>query len=144
MMKRKLKYSGSVFILSVFVIAMLSTLVMGMLKVNSTEIQLVRNRIWASQALALAEGGLNVAMAEMREDPAWKTGLEHMAVPAIENFTGGEYNVEIDGNHIVITASVDSWQGYTATIEAEVTVSGDEPHIIRIDNYRVNEPIEEE
>ena len=140
----KLKNNGSVFIMSVFVIAMLSTLVTGMLKVTSTDIQLVRNQIWASQALALAEGGLNAAMAELREDPTWQTGLDNMAVPAIENFTGGEYNVEIDGGQISITATVDSWQGYTATIQADVTVSSDEPHIVRIDEYRINEPIVEE
>jgi hypothetical protein len=130
--------------LTVFVIAMLSTLVVGMLKINSEEIQLIRNQIYAAQALALAEAGLNSAMAKMREDPAWKVGWDHMAVPAKLNFTGGEFSVEVDDNKVTITASVDSWQGYTSTVEAEVTMSADSPHIIRIDNYRVNEPVVEE
>jgi len=143
-MKCKLKNNGSVFVMSVFVIAMLSTLVIGMLKVNSGEIQLVQNQVYAAQALALAEAGLNAAMAKMRDDPTWQTGFVQVVIQEIPKFDGGEYSVEVDGNQVVITASVESWQGYTATIEAEVTVSADSPHIIRIDNYRVNEPVEEE
>jgi hypothetical protein len=142
-MRYELKRKGSVFLLSVFVVAMLSTLVIGMLKINSGEIQLIRNQIYASQAMALAEAGLNAALAEMRDNALWQTGFDDVIVGSTPGFEGGHYDVEVDGSKIKITGSVASWQGYTATVQAEVTISADDPHIIRIDSYRINEPFEE-
>ena len=141
-MERKNKNKGSVFIISIFVIALLSTLVMGMLKINTGEIMLIRNQIYAAQALALAEAGLNAALAEIRDNPVWSTGFSDVAVGETPGFEGGKYSVEVDGSRVIITASMDSWQGYAATVQAEITIGADDPHIVRIDNYQVNEPVD--
>ncbi len=145
--------SGSILLITVFAIAMLSTLVVGILEANTSEIQLVQNQLYAAQALALAEAGLNAVMAQIRNDPTWRQDIPTVeetvhykdmwvngALPAdAEEFADGYYIVGFDGSRVVITAGVKSWRGYTAIIEAQVTISPGVPHIIRIDNLKVNE-----
>jgi hypothetical protein len=136
----KIKNKGSVFIVAIFVIAMLSTVVIGMLKINSGEIQLVYNQIFATQALAVADAGLNAALAEIRDDPLWNTGFVDEPVDPSPHFAGGQYTVDVNDSNIKVTASVNSWHSYAATVEVDITVGADDPHIIRIDSYRTNEP----
>lgn len=145
--------SGSILLITVFTIAMLSTLVIGILEANTSEIQLVQNQLYAAQTLALAEAGLNDAMAQIRNDPTWKQDIPTITeindykdtwvaggLPAnAEEFGDGYYTVGFDGSRVVITAGVKSWRGYTVIIEAQVTISPGVPHIIRIDNLKVNE-----
>ena len=145
--------SGSILLITVFAIAMLSTLVVGILEANTSEIQLVQNQLYAAQALALAEAGLNKAMAQIRNDPTWTQHIPSVtqigdykdtwvtgSLPAnAEEFGDGYYTLGFDGGRLVITAGVKSWRGYTAIIEAQVTISPGVPHIIRIDNLKVNE-----
>lgn len=131
---------GSVLIMSVFVIALVSALVIGILQINMSEIRLTQHRIYASQTLALAEAGLNAALAKIRWDPAWADGFQDEVLAGEEKFGGGEYDVDVNSNNLTISATVASWQGYTATIEAQITVSdGNSPHVIRIDNIKMNE-----
>lgn len=139
-MKTKLRKNASTLVMSVFVIAMLSTLVMGILQMNSSEIQLMQSRVYASQAIAVAQAGLNAAMAQIRNDPNWIAGFQDEQVDSEVKFRGGSYDVVVNGNTLSVTAIVDSWQGYTSTIEAQITVSTESPYIIRIDNIKINEP----
>lgn len=145
--------SGSILLITVFTIAMLSTLVVGILAANTSEIQLVQNQLYAVQALALAEAGLNTVMAQIRNDATWRQDIPTVeetvhyknmwvdgGMPAnAEEFADGYYIVGFDGGRVVITAGVKSWRGYVAIIEAQVTISPGVPHIIRIDNLKVNE-----
>lgn len=145
--------SGSILLIAVFTIALLSTLVIGILEANADEIQLMTSQGYAAQALALAEAGLNVAMAQIRLDKAWRSDVPtQLQMDTWEDnwadglkpsgavvFGDGFYTIGFDGAKVVIMSGVESWHGYTAAIEAEVTVSDDYPHIIRIDNLKVNE-----
>lgn len=130
-MKSKVRNSGSVFLMVVFVIALLSALVVGMLQMNTEEIQLVRNQIWAAEALATAEAGLNDAFAEIRSDSSWTTGFADKA------FNGGSYTVDV--NDSTITSTGTSSRGFVARVEADITVGSSSPYAIRIDNLRINE-----
>lgn len=138
-MKLKLTKKGSVLVITVFVIAMLSTLIAGMLQMDISEIQLAQHRVYAAQAQALAEAALNEAMAEIRQDSSWTTGFDDKQMSAETKFGGGQYSVDVNDTTLSITASVTSWDGYTATMEAEVTVGATSPHIIRIDSLKINE-----
>lgn len=139
-MKIKIRKNASVLVMSVFVIALVSTLVIGILQVNMSEIWLTQHRVFAAQALAVAGAGLNDALAEIRNDPNWTAGFADKELAAEGGFGGGQYTVDVNSNILSVTASTDTWQGYTATLEAQITVSdGNSPHIIRIDNLRVNE-----
>ena len=147
-MRIKSKNNGSILIVVVFITAILATLAAGMLQMNAEEVQLMQHRVYAAQATALAKGALNEALAEIRQDSTWNTGIPAKEIWAggmsyalnEALYKGGEYTVDVNDNNLSISASVISWQGYTATIDAEITVSdGNSPYIIRIDSMRIND-----
>lgn len=156
-MKRRLTNIGSILIITIFTIAMLSTLVIGILEVNAEEIQLMQSQVYAAQALALAEAGLNKAFAEIRNDRDWRMAMPTLVElnewgdmwkyghipPGGEEVEDGFYKVGYDGSTVLVTAGVRSWYGYTATLQAQITVSEQYPHIIRVDNLKVNEYYQE-
>lgn len=130
-MNTKQRHYGSVLLITVFIIAFLSALVMGMLQMNTEEIQLVQNQFYAAQALATAEAGLNDAFSEMRADPNWSAGFIDKA------FEGGSYTVDV--NDSTITSTGVSPQDFVARVEADITIGSTSPYVIRIDNLRINE-----
>jgi Tfp pilus assembly protein PilX len=130
-MKVTMKNDGSVLLMTVFVIAFLSALVMGMLQMNTEEIQIVRNQIFAAEALAAAEAGLNDVLSELRTDPNWNAGFTDKA------FSGGSYTVDV--NNSTITSTGTSSQGFVARVEADITIASTSPYVIRIDHLRINE-----
>lgn len=115
----------------VFVIALLSALVVGILQMNTEEVQLVYNQICAAEAMATAEAGLNDAFAEIRTDSTWTTGFTDKA------FNGGSYTVGVSGSTITSTGT--SAQSFVAKVEADITVGSTNPYVIRVDNLRINE-----
>ena len=127
--------NGSAFLLVVFVIALLAAVVMGMLQINIEEIQVMRNQIYAAEALATAEAGLNDAFSEIRADSSWSIGFTDKA------FNGGSYTVAVGGSlsNLTITSTGTTSQGFVARVGADLTVSSSSPYIIRIDNSRINE-----
>jgi Tfp pilus assembly protein PilX len=128
--KRRRK-NGSVMLIAIFAIALLSALVMGMLQMNTEEIQLMQNQIFAAQALTTAEAGLNDAFNELRTDPNWSAGFTDKA------FNGGSYTVDV--NDPTITSTGTSSQGFVGRVEADITIGSTSPYVIRIDNLRINE-----
>ena len=92
----------------------------------------MRNHIRAAEALAVAEAGLNDALAHLQVDAGWDTGFVNKA------FAGGAYTVAVkDG---CVTSTGTSSHGYVARVAADVTVSsGSAPHVVEIDCVRVNE-----
>jgi type II secretory pathway component PulK len=130
-MTLKLRNNGSVLLMAIFAIALLSAVVMGMLQMNTEEIQLMQNHIHRAEALAIAEAGLNDVLAQLRLDSTWNQG--YLDKP----FHGGSYTAVIDNSTITSTGT--SAQGFVARVEADITIrSGTSPYVIRIDNLRVN------
>ena len=130
-MGTQLRNNGSVMLMAIFATALLSMLVMGMLQLNTEEIQLVRNQISATEALAIAEAGLNDAFSELRVDPNWSAGFTDKA------FNSGSYTVDV--NDSTITSTGTSPQGFVARVEADITIAGTSPCVIRINHLRINE-----
>jgi len=116
----------------VFVVALVSAIVIGMLQLNTEDVQIMRNHIGAAEALAIAEAGLNDALAQLRANAAWHAGF------AAKPFVGGAYTVTMDGSQITSVGT--SSQGYIARVKADVTVApAGPPHRVAIDRIRVNE-----
>jgi len=115
----------------VFALALLSVIVMGMLEMNTEELQLMQNQVYAAQAIAIAEAGLNDAFSELRSDAGWSAGFVNKA------FEGGSYTVDV--NSTTITSTGVSPQGYAGRIEADITIGSTSPYVIRIDKFRINE-----
>jgi len=86
-MKARLRNKGVALLLTVFVVALLATVVIGLLQLNTVDIQLMSNHVFAAQALAIAQAGLNDAFAEIRDDSDWDDGFTDKA------FGGGSYTV---------------------------------------------------
>ena len=131
----KQKNNGSVMLIAVFAIALLSAIVMGMLQINTEEIQVTQNQIYAAYALTTAEAGLNDAFYELRSDSAWTDGFSG------KSFNGGSYDVTVAGTlpTLTIASTGTSPQSFIAKVEADITVGDTSPYIIRIDELRVNE-----
>lgn len=129
------KNNGSVMLIAIFTIALLSAIVIGMLEMNTEELQLMRNQIFAVYAIAVAEAGLNDAFAEIRNNDAWTTGFTDKA------FNSGLYTVTVAGSlpDRTVTSTGTSSEGFIARVEADITVGDSSPYVIRIDNLRINE-----
>ncbi len=152
-MKTKIKNNGSVFLITIFVIALLAAVTMGMLQMNTEEVQVMRNQIYASQALAVAEAGLNDAFAEIRMDHKWHDGFDDKPfLPALPppGFSGS-YDVDVDDYHgdndvsdVTIVSEGTTSQGFVAKIAADITVGrSGPPYVIRIDQLRINDEDDE-
>jgi len=74
-MQRERRQSGSVLLVVVVLVALLAATVVGHLQVNAEEIQLMQNHVRGAEAMALAEAGLNDALAKLRVDSHWTDGL---------------------------------------------------------------------
>ena len=126
---------GSVILIAVFAIALLATLVIGILQMNTEEIQLMVNHINSAEAQAIAEAGLNDAFSELRDDSSWTTGFTD------KSFSGGTYTVTVSGTlpNLTLESTGTSGKSFVSRVEADVTVGENSPYIIRIDNLRINE-----
>ncbi|MGA1979397.1 MAG: hypothetical protein ABSG99_02370 [Sedimentisphaerales bacterium] len=136
-MKTKTKNNGSVLLMVVFAIALLSVLTIGIVEMHTEEIQLMQNQVDAAQALAVAEAGLNDAFAKIRTNPNWVPDGSYTN----KSFPGyGTYTVTYVPPDPNITSEGITSQGFKARVKAKVTISSSDPnHVIRIDNLWINE-----
>ena len=125
-------------LIAIIVAVMLAVLTMGILQMNTEEIQLMQNQVYAAQALATAEAGLNDAFKELRADSSWTTGFTDKTFNGDADDT---YTVTVTGTlpNLTIVSEANSPQSFVARVEADVTVGTGSPYIIRIDNLRINE-----
>lgn len=93
------------------------------------------NHIALTEALATAEAGLNDAFSELRTDSGWTAGFSG------KSFEDGSYDVSVSGSlpNITVESTGTSRQGFQARAQADLTLSGSSPYIIRVDILRINE-----
>lgn len=134
-MKAKLIHNGSVLLVTIFIVALFSAVVIGMLQINTEEIQLMRNQIYAAQALAIAEAGLNDAFSELRADSSWNSGFSDKV------FDDGSYTVTVSGSlpNLTVESTGTSSQSFVARVRADIIVGSSSPYILSIYNLRINE-----
>jgi hypothetical protein len=133
--KKKRRRAGAVFLVVVFAIALMATITMGILVMTTEELQLMKNQLYATQAMCVAETGLNDAFAQIRTSSSWTPDGSYTD----KSFPGyGTYTVQRSG--ITITSEGTSTQGYKARVSADVTIGmRGSYNIIRIDKLRINE-----
>ncbi len=134
-MDYKQKINGSALLITIFATALLSAITIGILQMNTEEIQLMRNQIYAAEAQVIAEAGLNDAFSELRVDSSWNSGFSNKV------FDDDSYTVAVSGTlpSLTITSTGTSAQGFVTRVEADITVGSFSPHIIRIESLRINE-----
>ncbi len=122
---------GSVLLVVVLLVALLAAVIMGHLQVNTEEIQLMQNHVGGAEATAMAEAGLNDALAQLRQDPDWNAGYTDRP------FGGGSYTVVVEGS--TVTSMALTSRGFAAKIQAEVTRgTGDPPSRVEVTRLRIN------
>lgn len=134
-MRIEFKNSGSALMITVFAVALMAVLTIGILQITTEDSQIMRNQIGAAQAQATAEAGLNDAFAQLRIDSGWTSGFTNKA------FLSDSYTVTVTGTlpYLAINSTGTTSQGFAAKMSADVTVSTDAPYIVRIDELRINE-----
>ena len=134
-MDYKQKINGSALLITIFATALLSAITIGILQINTEEIQLMRNQIYAAEAQAIADAGLNDAFSELRVDSSWNSGFSNKV------FDDDSYTVTVSGSlpNLTIESTGTSSQGFVVRVEADITVGSFSPHIIRIESLRINE-----
>jgi type II secretory pathway component PulK len=123
------KNDGVALLIVVFVIALLAAVAIGMLELNTEDIQLVQNQINAAQAVATTEAGLNDALSRIRQSGNPNTNIS--STP----FNGGSYTVT---GGSTITSIGTTAQGFTARVDANITIGTTSPYIIRINKLCIN------
>lgn len=133
-MNKSFGKNGSVILIVIFAIALLSTIVIGMVQLNTEEIQLVQNQVYAAEALCVAEAGLNDAFGELRADSSWIAGFVKKA------FGTGNYSVTVAGGvpNLTVESSGTSGQGFVSDVAADITIGVNAPYTIRVDELRIN------
>ena len=125
---------GSAFLLVVFIVALLAAVVMGMLQINTEEIQIMRNQIFAAKARALAEAGLAETMYLIRQDVGgWSDGFT-------KNLYDGSYTVTVIGSkpNLTIESVATSEDGFVCKIQTDLVVGYIFPYAIRVDSFKIN------
>ena len=121
--------------ITIFTVALLATLVAGILRLTTEQAQLMQNQVYAAEAFEIAEAGLNDAMAQLRANRLWNAGF------SAKQFAGGSYTVTANNANIpnlILIASGTNSQGYAARITAQATIGDTDPFAIRIDTLKVN------
>ena len=134
-MKTKRNNNGAVLLITIFATALLAAVTIGILQINTEEIQLMRNQIYAAEAMAITEAGLNDAFSELRADSSWNSGFNNKV------FDTGSYTVTVSGSlpNLEIESTGTSAQGFVAEVKADITVGSTSPYIIGISSMRINE-----
>lgn len=122
---------GVVLVMAVFVVALLSAVVIGLIQINTEEITIGQNQLHAAEAMAIAEAGLNDTLAQLRAKGSAKDISE-------TSFAKGAYWVAVSGSSI--TSNGRTATGFVAKVAATVTVhSGGPPYAVDINTLKVNE-----
>ena len=134
-MDKRIRKNGSVILIVVFIIALMSTVVAGIAQINTEELMIMTNQANSAQALCSAYAGLNDAFAELRSDSGWIDGFTN------KSFNGGSYTVSVSGSlpDITLISTATTSQGFVAKVQSDVTVSTSSPYIVRVDELRINE-----
>jgi Tfp pilus assembly protein PilX len=131
-MKQKMRKNGSVLLVVVFTIALLTAFVVGMLQLNSEQLQIMKNEIFTTQSNLIAQAGIADAFARLRNSQSLPTNFNG-------SFAGGSYAVSVAGSlpDPNFTCRGTSPQGFITDISADVTVDTSN-YVIRIDKLRIN------
>jgi hypothetical protein len=115
----------------VFISALLSTIVVSILALNTVDIQIMQNTVNAAEALETAKAGLNDALAQLRLDDGWEDGFTDKA------FSGGSYSVGVDKGEITAIAATS--KGFVANVVANVTLGmSGPPYAVRVNTLEFN------
>ena len=124
--------------MTVFAIALMSTLVIGALHLTTTDLQIARNHQYDEEALYIAEAGIEDAIQELRSDISWDIGFSNKEYPS---GSGNTYTVAVQNDYptVVLTSTSTVRTSYSRQIEVQVYITGPpaaSPYPVRLDYWK--------
>ena len=112
---------GSVLLVTVFLIAFGALLVGGLLLALTSDLQIVKNHLYSTKALYVADAGIEDAIAALRSDYTWDSGFTQKPFPAGST---SHYTVSVVNTHpTVVLTSTGVAAGLERTVEVKVIVA---------------------
>lgn len=112
---------GSVLLVTVFLIAFSALLVGGLLHSLTSDLQILKNHLYSTKALYVADAGIEDAIAALRSDYTWDAGFTQKAFPA---GSSSYYTVTVVNTHpTVVLTSTGVVAGFERKIEAKVVIA---------------------
>ena len=127
--------TGSVLLVTLFLIAFSSLLVGGLLHALTSDLQIVRNHATSTKALFVADAGIEDAIAALRANRAWDAGFTQKELPA---GSGHHYTVRVVNNApTAVITSTGVVSGFERRIEVRASVYGRSvPYSVRVMNWK--------
>jgi len=113
---------GAVLLIAIFAMLIVSSLVVLLLNMATTEMAITRNQIGLNKVLYVADAGIQHALAIIRQDPTWRAGIPTPGVEFPPGSSGSGYIVNVaEGveDEIIITAT-GTVGGLSKTLRATV------------------------
>ncbi len=118
---------GAMLLITVFIIALGTILIIGFLQLSLADLQIVRNNQYSIRALYIADAGIQDALYELGQDKNWNAGFTDKA------FAGEIYTVavaEISSKIKILTSESTVDGSFQRQIEIQTTVQGSDPPTI--------------
>ena len=96
---------GTALLVCLFVVALTSVLVLGVVDVKTTQFAALRNVRHYDQAYYVAAAGVHHALAELEADATWRTGLSSITFPPGSSSTYTVTVADLGDATILITAT---------------------------------------
>jgi hypothetical protein len=115
---------GAALLICIFAMVIVSSLVVLVLEVSTTEMAITRNTLNLSKALYAADAGIQHALAMLRADRTWRTGFPAPGVHFPPG-SGSRYVVTVaeGGSGEVIVTSTGTVRGLSKTVRATITLA---------------------
>ncbi|MCP4650842.1 MAG: hypothetical protein GY853_12300 [PVC group bacterium] len=126
---------GVILLLTVFIIFFMSVFIVGYLEIAATETEIMRNHRGSTQALYIADAGIEDALWQLRQNRKWKKGFKNKVFPSGES---SSYTVTINnkGYPSVIIASTGTAPGnYQRQVEMGITITSTSAPCNLVVNY---------
>ena len=121
---RQHRARGAALLVCIFAMLIVSSLVVLVLEVGTTEMAITRNTLSLSKALYAADAGVQHALAMLRADRTWRAGFPSPGVESPPG-SGSAYVVTVadGGSGEVIVTSTGTVGGLSKTVRATITVA---------------------
>ncbi len=115
---------SAALIICIFTMVIVSSMVVFVFEIETTEMAITRNTLDLSRALYVADAGIQHALSMLRGDRTWRSGFPYPGV-VYPPGSGSSYVVTVadGGSGELIVTSTGAAAGLTKTVRATLTVA---------------------
>jgi type II secretory pathway component PulK len=125
---------GAALLLAIFSLILISLLVIAFLEVTTIDLQIISNHLMHTQALYIADAGIEYAISQLRIDNNWKKTPRPIELPS---GSGNTYDVTYSAVSGKINSRATLTSGGEVNLEAKVSVKANaSPYAVKIIYWR--------